>query len=239
MGHHPGWMNDFTGTVGRHHLVYTYIGASKIMWASNHMSVIIVGSGPMSWWHSRQSHAPLDLHKLFYMFIMCSQILVQLWFLAMDHWALSGTHIPYVYHKPLKFRVCKWRVLVITDGRLVANACMYMKYNCSCARCSTCVCLWGSFVCVYLLWEEGQCTETWPKGLWDRVTMAALYPQLIPLLFDVPLYMYGYVHTCCPSTYIALKVNSCIDSKALPVWHLYRYYTRERRLFLCYWRARI
>ena len=141
MGHHPGWMNDFTGTVGRHHLVYTYIGASKIMWASNHMSVIIVGSGPMSWWHSRQSHAPLDLHKLFYMFIMCSQILVQLWFLAIDHWALSGTHIPYAYHKSLKLRVCKWRVLVITDGRLVANACMYMKYNCSCARCSTCVCL--------------------------------------------------------------------------------------------------
>ena len=134
-----------------------------------------------------------------------------------------------MYHKPLKLRVCNWRVLVITGGRLVANA-----YTCHVLR----ACLWGSFVYVYLLWEERQCTETRPKGLRDRVTMAALYPQLIPLLFDAPLYMYGYVHTCCPSTY-SPEGDSCIDPKALPVWHLYRYYTGERWLFLCYWRARI
>ena len=74
------------------------------------------------------------------------------------------------------------------------------------------MCLWDSFVCVCLLWEEGQCTETWPKELRDRVTMAALYPQLIPLLFDAQC-------TCIITSIhavlvpVSLKANSCMDWK--------------------------
>ena len=109
-----------------------------------------------------------------------------------------------------------------------------------------CVSLWGSLICMHLCSErEDNVLKHEPKSLetglpWQLFVSTADHPIVwctLALCIYVRTFTHMHICICCPITCSPERQNSCIEWKALAVWHLYVYYTRVKWLLLGHWKA--